>query len=136
MPPPGLTGSISWGAGQLSWSMRAAVPQYRHVGGTMMQDGEDDHAAVYYGATAEPLQSYQNSGSLEQKGVLHPAWPMLGQAKKPMMGQANVVMTLPSFPHESKSVVRMHDRIPQECCMSAQAVCMQTERAQYLRLSK
>ncbi|CAK0785661.1 hypothetical protein CVIRNUC_008872 [Coccomyxa viridis] len=52
--------------------MRSAVPQYRHFGGMMMQDGERSQPAVYYGA-AEPLQSYQNGGSLEQKETAHPA---------------------------------------------------------------
>ena len=76
VPPPGLTGRSSWGAGQPSWSMRSTVPQYRPFGGMMMQDGETTQPAVYYGA-AEPLQSYQNGGSLEQKGVQHHAWPVV-----------------------------------------------------------
>ena len=76
--------------------MRAAVPQYRHFGGMMMQDGENCQAAVYYGAAAQPLQSYENGGSLEQKGVLHHAWPMVAQAKLPMMGQAK---ELPRYCH-------------------------------------
>ena len=78
--------------------MRGVVPQYRHFGGMMMQDGDSSQPAVYCGA-AEPLQSYQNGGSLEQKGVLHQAWPVIAQADRCMMGQANVDMTLPPRSH-------------------------------------
>ena len=79
--------------------MRSAVPQYRHFGGMMMQDGETSQPAVYYGA-AEPLQSYQNGGSLEQKGVQHHAWPVIAQAETPIMGQVDVTTTLPPRFHE------------------------------------
>lgn len=74
--------------------MRSAVPQYRHFGGMMMQDGERSQPAVYYGA-AEPLQSYQNGGSLEQKGAQYHACPAVAQAETPIIGQVNVTMKPP-----------------------------------------
>lgn len=93
--------------------MGTAVPQCRHFGGIMMQDSESGQPAVYFGGTAEPLQSYENGGSLEQKGVLHHAWLMVVKAKQPMMGQTNVPLIMPSFSNEFPlvSLECMHNRV-------------------------